>query len=105
MLGNSKILNFFTLTCLFFLASTCNAQSTFEGVGIVSKVNKIAKIIIVDGQRIIIDGNIQVTVNNTQHHLLNILKEGSLLTVSGIKDNTNNFIATSVYIHHSPQNK
>lgn len=86
-------------------AGICSAGMTFEGVGTVNNINKVAKTITVDGQRMIVDGNVQVTVNNAQHHLLNVLKVGSLLTVSGIKDSMNNFIVTSSYLHHAPKKK
>ena len=102
MLNKTKLLGCLPLVFTFLFVNISKADTTFEGVGTVNKVNKIAKIIILDGQRMLIDGNVQVTVNNTQHHLLNVLEEGALLTVSGIKDKMNNFIVTSSFMHHAP---
>ena len=91
---------------LFFIILIFNgnllANDTFEDAGIVENINKTSKTISLNGIRMLIDGEVKVEMDNTQHHLLNVLLEGSTIGVEGIKDASGNYIIKSAFIYHLP---
>lgn len=79
------------------------AEDTFEDVGTVTQVNKVAKVIFIDGRRMAIDENVIVTYENREEHLLNFVEEGMLMNISGLKGSNGVYVITSAYIYPKKQ--
>lgn len=80
-----------------------HAEESFENGGIITQVNKAAKVIVVDKQRMLIDDSVIVEYENKQAHLLNVAAEGMRVNISGVKEGNGVYIIKSAYIYPKTQ--
>lgn len=90
---------------LFLLLTTCTtaiAEETFELNGEVDAIDKVSQTIILNGQRMLVSGDVQTSFENRRGHLLNILTVGSSVFVSGSVGHGEVFIIDGATIHSMP---
>lgn len=88
-----------SLLVLFSLTAVVHAEESFENGGVITLVNKAAKVIAVDKQRMLIDDPVMVTYDNKQRHFLNVATEGMRVNISGVKGSNGVYTITSAYIY------
>lgn len=98
MLNLVKSIKLIPLFLFIVFASTATATDAFEEYGRVEYIDKVAKTILLDGRRFLVDGSVMVIYNGTEEHLLNALQEGDIITAVGKRDAMNNQIIETANI-------
>lgn len=84
-------------------AGIAQAEETFENVGTVTLVDKAAKVVFIDGERMAIASNANVQYKDEEGHLLKFIEEGMLVNISGTIGSNGVPVITSAYIHTKKQ--